>query len=1538
MAFLRLSLLGAPRIERDGRPIHFERRRALALGIYLVVTDLPHSREALSTLFWPEANSRTGRANLRRTLHVLGRTLGDDFLLAANNQVRCRRDGSLWMDLEQFRRLVAACRQHGHSPDVVCADCLPLLSQAADLYRDDFLAGFSLPDSPDFDRWQFFQAEQARTEIALVLELLTRSYMDQGHYSHALVYAQRRLAIDPLFEPAHRQLMQLFAWTEQPAAARRQYELCIRLLAQELGVPPAEETEELYRAILDRRWPQPVRTEDAAVGSLLGATLEGGEDDVRVLTVVSVGLGQDEDAADLTVRADQVHRLFRMVEEATHRYGGHVERVVGEDVLVFFGRDQVHEDDAERGVHMALDVLQQTAQTALSVRIGVNTGMVYCRRQGQADVTVMGGLVNLATRLRNRATGHILVGRNTYLATRGLCDYAPITLRLPSLDTEIPAYQILRRHSYAAKIRGIEGLTSELVGRDRELAQLRAALTKTLAGDGQIVAIVGRAGVGKSRLVAELKHVTYDQPTGDAISSMSHQPPLVWLEGRGVEHAVGTAYGLFADMLAAHFAEIDPPNRAGDNDNDLAGIMVNLVNALNGLAAAGYLTAEEMDAIGPPLGWLLSLRFDTAWDVQLRGVDADRVRQRTFAAVRSYLTALAQRQPLVLVFEDLHWADTLSLALISALLDVLPGNPLLLLCVFRPEAMRVEGELAALLRQRCAVRFTELSLHELSPAHSRQMIASLLAIEQLPRAIREAILDKAQGNPLFLEEIVRHLADAGAIYREGNIWRARAVETTLTVPAGLQSVVLSRVDRLGATQRMVLRAASVFGRIFRPAVLAHLLPKDVNLSGVMAALTVQDFVYPERTRPEPEYSFRHVLVRDAIYQDLPRAQCMEFHRQAAQAIEFRYATELQPYVEELAHHYDLGDAAQRAVEYLLKAGQKAQAAYLNREAVEYFRRALARADALASTADPTWRLAALRGMGEVYAALGNLADAEPPLRQAMALAKQLKVAPVEQIRLYFPLCHLLRWLGRFEDLLQLGQEGLALLETDDAGATDLQTSAEAIMLTTFLAAAAYHLGRRRQYRALTGPVIDSLRRHGYGQRLMTAYGIAAWWYRDAKRVPEARSWIRSLEEEARRHGDLWTLGQLLCSPGYWLPEAVGDLAAILANFEQVFVIAEKIGDEIMRGYVLTFYGLVQWALGNLAQAATLHEEALAIHERTGALHMRVLNRQGIGFVRLCLGDWAGTIAVLERGLAEADQIHCRIHGVQMSRMTLAYAYRMQGRREETIALYRRVAVEDEADGDGQVWIAFALAGLEQTLDDPVAFRAACRDIAAARAAGDPPPLTQWWLEYVADAAPTGHGPIYPEIPDVTAGWSWNDPYGDCSYAVDDGGAIIYASHYYRDLWFNNVSTPRLMRPVRGDFVAETVCGVACEDRPAMGGLVLWQDARNFLRLAWGAHGPHTLDLMGCLDGRDLYLGRGCLPAERGMCLRLEHTGSMVRAFCRADGKPWFSVGEVGFPADKPLEVGVFATGMIQRWAYPDAYPDGTAIRFQTFALWQVNDH
>lgn len=257
MPQLVLSLLGAPRLERDGSPVAVDTRKAIALLAYLAVTRQPHRRDALAALLWPEYDQEHARATLRRTLSALNKALGGAYLATERETIGLRAEDELRQDVDEFHHYLAECETHGHPVNEVCAACLEPLAAAVAVYRDDFMAGFSLRDSPAFDDWQFMQRESLRRELAGALEHLTRGYIAQGQYGTAITVAQRWLALDRLHEPAHRYLMRLYAWTGQRAAALRQYRECVRALDQELGVAPLDATSRLYEAIKENRVPPP---------------------------------------------------------------------------------------------------------------------------------------------------------------------------------------------------------------------------------------------------------------------------------------------------------------------------------------------------------------------------------------------------------------------------------------------------------------------------------------------------------------------------------------------------------------------------------------------------------------------------------------------------------------------------------------------------------------------------------------------------------------------------------------------------------------------------------------------------------------------------------------------------------------------------------------------------------------------------------------------------------------------------------------------------------------------------------------------------------------------------------------------------------------------------------------------------------------------------------------------------------------------------------------------------------------------------------
>jgi DNA-binding SARP family transcriptional activator len=337
MAQVALYMFGPPRIEINHEPATIDTRKALALFVYLAVTRRPHTRDAIAGLLWPDYDQAHARATLRRTLSPLHRLLGEGYLSIEREMLALRADAALWSDVDEFESLLARCQTHGHDESVVCAECLPLLSQAADLYTDSFLAGFALRDSPAFDDWQWAQGERLRRSLASALERLALGYSANGVYDEALLAARRWLSLDRLHEPAHRLLMSIYAWAGQRSAALQQYRSCVQVLDEELGVAPLEATTDLYEALRAKQLPplpelanghKPVATvvapaaspkaapsalpershvpfvgRDAELDSLLGAWRQNAETGSVLIVAGEAGIGKSRLAQEFLIQA-----------------------------------------------------------------------------------------------------------------------------------------------------------------------------------------------------------------------------------------------------------------------------------------------------------------------------------------------------------------------------------------------------------------------------------------------------------------------------------------------------------------------------------------------------------------------------------------------------------------------------------------------------------------------------------------------------------------------------------------------------------------------------------------------------------------------------------------------------------------------------------------------------------------------------------------------------------------------------------------------------------------------------------------------------------------------------------------------------------------------------------------------------------------------------------------------------------------------------------------------------------------------------------
>ncbi|MBM3242750.1 hypothetical protein FJZ31_41345 [Candidatus Poribacteria bacterium] len=662
---------------------------------------------------------------------------------------------------------------------------------------------------------------------------------------------------------------------------------------------------------------------------------------------------------------DIVNQCFKAIVDAVCRYEGSVNRFIGDNVLAFFGAPIAHENDAERAALAALEMRGAVLALNLNISVGLNTGFMYVGKIGveqHTEYSAYGPEINLAKRLQDAATaGHILVGPGTYRLIKRAFEFQAVgPLHLKGIDSPVTAYELLRPALHPQKLRGIEELQSHLIGRDREFAILTECAESWLSGRGQMVTVVGEAGIGKTRLVRELKQWL------DVAQSVRLR--YTWLEGRCLSIGQPVSYWPFLDILRSYFDLTQD-----DNEPEIASKITEAIKAV---------FPNRSDEFLPFFGELFSVKFRNELDSRLDHLTPEQLRYLTLMRLRDTFVAIAQNCPLILVLEDLHWADDLSMDLLSSLMDALSSAPLMLLCVYRTEKEHRCWQLPSIASRKCPDLFTEIALKQLTSLESRRLVESLLAIDNLPERVKALILQKSEGNPFFIEEMIRSLIDKDLIYRDGERWKARQEVENLNVPDTVQGLILERVDRLQAEVKYVLQCASVIGRLFRYKLLDYIARQAGEVERYLEQLERRDLVYEERSVPELEYAFKHVLTQEATYQGILENQRKAFHLQVAQGIEMLYRGHTEDYYEELAHHYSRSDRKDKALEYLLKSAEKAKKQYVNETAIEFYQKAIEVADGMGEAANPQ-RVEIYESLGLIYDLIGRNQNAQEAYAKAL---------------------------------------------------------------------------------------------------------------------------------------------------------------------------------------------------------------------------------------------------------------------------------------------------------------------------------------------------------------------------------------------------------------------------------------------------------------------------------------------------------------------------------------------------------------------------
>ncbi|WP_407119705.1 adenylate/guanylate cyclase domain-containing protein [Bradyrhizobium sp. STM 3561] len=626
------------------------------------------------------------------------------------------------------------------------------------------------------------------------------------------------------------------------------------------------------------------------------------------------------------------NQLFEELTAAVQSFGGFVDKFIGDAMLALFGAPAAHEDDPERAVRAALDMISRTARLSerarayagspLQLHVGINTGHVVAGGLGVGvakSYSVTGDTVNTAQRLQSMASpDEVLVGPLTHRQTRHAFSYDSLgEISLKGKMGGVLVHRLKGPLDTPRTARGLDtlGLDAPLIGRDAELARVIGSLDRACGGAAQLVRLVGEAGIGKTRLVNEFVARIRDE---DRFAGVAIRQAVCSPLGE-------QSYGALAAVLRSAYG-IAKKAGVAEAESKVAEALLEL-----GLAA------EEADRLMPLYLHVLGLGDPNA---VLRHVEPEQLRRQIFFAIRTIFERRLALSPLLIIVEDLHWADAVSLEALRFLMDRLERTRLMLLFTHRPVQVDQFGS--------SRISHTTIRLSPLDDADGRRLLSAYFSHgwREPPGRLFTRILDRAGGNPLFLEEIIRGLIEGGALERDGAQWRLKSDEAAADIPASIQALLLARLDRLPHQVRQVAQEAAVIGPRFDASVLGAAANEPARVEAGLELLCdaeIIEEVAGSNSMSLRTYRFTQTMLQDVIYQNLLLQRRVELHGRIGAALERLYGKEPEQ-LEDLillGHHFSLSASKSRGARYLRAAGDRARASYANDDALRFYQQSLA---------------------------------------------------------------------------------------------------------------------------------------------------------------------------------------------------------------------------------------------------------------------------------------------------------------------------------------------------------------------------------------------------------------------------------------------------------------------------------------------------------------------------------------------------------------------------------------------------------------------
>ncbi len=716
----------------------------------------------------------------------------------------------------------------------------------------------------------------------------------------------------------------------------------------------------------------------------------------RVVTILFCDVvGSTEAAGKLDPEewGDILNGAFEYMIRPIYNYEGNVARLMGDGILAFFGAPITHEDDSHRAILAGLDIVNGISDYRqmidnrwdidFNVRVGINTGMVVVGNVGsdlQMEYTALGDAINIAARIEQTAQpGTVHVTAETQRLVSQWFEFEDLgELPLKGKEQPIQVFRALRGKVQPESILSLTEDISPLIGREQEIELLKSAVQNLRNTEGGIIALIGEAGLGKSRLIRELKNWVFEEiqyPPGITENHEKINPALRWYESLSLSYETKRPYTLLLHLLR-HVWRISPHESGESLRKKIEGVVFNY--------------PKIIEPQGKPI-------LETFFGLELKDgqthPDGETYQHQLYQIILELFREWSQTRPLILVFDDIHWADPASLALLQHLSQLTTQLPVLIIFAMRDDMQALSWQTKIDFENNFPDQYIEIYLKPLTDDEGRIIVEHLLCTTGTPEELCDYVLDKAEGNPFYLEEIVRSLIDSGLLTRRdpdypqsGYTWQAGFNIRDIHIPDNVHALLAARMDRLSMDSRSLLQLASVVGRTFPYKVLREIFDPSETLDKYLGELQKAEMIQEIRNEPEMIFTFRHALTQETAYRSILRSRRREYHQKVGEILESTNSDQIENISSILAYHFEKAEDEQRAANYNLIAGEKALQMNALTQALDHFTRAI---NIIVLNECPTDLLPS-EMIAQAYKRRGRVYELSSQFKQALANYEELE--------------------------------------------------------------------------------------------------------------------------------------------------------------------------------------------------------------------------------------------------------------------------------------------------------------------------------------------------------------------------------------------------------------------------------------------------------------------------------------------------------------------------------------------------------------------